>query len=267
MQEKSEPDEACPASRKRELRFLWVNHDLQTAAALGSRTLRSATKGKLVAAREPKKPMKCHVCRERMESFKLVACANFASCHHAFCFGCLDRHFKAETKKERIRKGAQNWVCFACRGVCRCPRCKLEVRREIDQLREDLQRDQPSIHPGSEDGNKNALPEPCDKPEPAVANIATHVVAADSGAKPAGTQVESSSGRPSAEVRSNPKADGKLAQNSAYSQAAVHYGNAQPQWEQQYPAGTYTDLLRGGYGVQQQILRRLQEMYAMGYQV
>ncbi len=102
------------------------------APAVPTRVLRSATRGQVTHFNEKKK--KCHLCRERMEDFKLTRCINYAKCHGAFCTPCLEKHFKSKLKKERVKRTADQWVCFLCRGLCQCPRCQDDLRNDLIAL-------------------------------------------------------------------------------------------------------------------------------------
>ena len=109
-----------PAKRKRE----FVDSEI--------RKLRSSTKRKLIDSNDLKK--KCHLCREKRESPKIITCANFESCHHAFCYGCIERHFRNEAKKDHIRMLSSRWICFVCRGMCHCEKCSLSLVKELSLL-------------------------------------------------------------------------------------------------------------------------------------
>jgi len=94
-----------------------------------TRVLRSATRGQVTHFNEKKK--KCHLCRERMEDFKLTRCINYQNCHGAYCSQCLDKHFKAKVKKEKIKKCTSQWTCFVCRGICHCERCIENIHSDL----------------------------------------------------------------------------------------------------------------------------------------
>ena len=100
-----------------------------TKRACTTRVLRSATRGQVIHFNEKKK--KCHLCRERMEDFKLTRCVNYITCHGAFCTPCLEKHFKAKLKKERIKRSGDQWVCFLCRGICQCNKCLEDIRGDL----------------------------------------------------------------------------------------------------------------------------------------
>jgi hypothetical protein len=110
------------------------NEDSLNSKPVEMRTLRSSDKKKLYLTSSKKKQMKCHLCREKQELISLVKCKNSPNCHHSFCFKCLNKFFKAEIKKEHIKTSNKNWVCFVCRGMCKCVRCIQELRRELAQI-------------------------------------------------------------------------------------------------------------------------------------
>lgn len=82
-----------------------------------------------------KKMLKCHICRQKKDSGKLLICTNFQLCHHAFCFDCVDKNFHAVVKKEHLRLNETTWPCFTCRGQCKCIRCKQNLAEELNLLR------------------------------------------------------------------------------------------------------------------------------------
>lgn len=77
---------------------------------------------------------KCHICRDKKDNGKVLVCMNYQVCHHTFCHGCIDRNFRARAKKECLKIGESNWPCFACRGLCKCKRCKKALVEELNQL-------------------------------------------------------------------------------------------------------------------------------------
>jgi len=123
-------DESCTKNLDNKL----TNRQQSSVAA--TRVLRSATRGKVPQHSEKRK--KCHICRERMEDFKLATCLNYACCHCTFCTQCLERHFKGRLKKERIKKSGEKWVCFVCRGICQCERCRDDIMNELILLKSGL---------------------------------------------------------------------------------------------------------------------------------
>lgn len=82
-----------------------------------------------------KKILKCHICRQKKDSRKLLVCTNFQLCHHTFCFDCVDRNFHTVAKKEHLRLNETNWPCFTCRGQCKCNRCKQNLAEELKLLK------------------------------------------------------------------------------------------------------------------------------------
>jgi len=114
-----------------------------------SRSLRSTTKPKIQNSCSDATLVKCHKCRERKEKSKIVACINYLKCHHAFCFGCLDRYFKNETKREHIKTNGEGWVCFVCRGICKCEKCKLLLVKELSLINNELECEEPRNKKGN----------------------------------------------------------------------------------------------------------------------
>ncbi len=119
-----------------------------------SRSLRSSTKRKLTDSKMSSIKFKCHICRQKREQPKLVLCVNFEMCHHAFCQGCIERHFRNEAKKDHLRTSTVNWVCFVCRGLCHCEKCHLSLVKELSLLNDDLRENEaPNPSPKNNKGN------------------------------------------------------------------------------------------------------------------
>jgi hypothetical protein len=96
-----------------------------------TRELRSATKRQS----HLQKGIKCHICREVLEKFMLFVCMNYSSCKVALCMMCMKRNFKKESKKDHINKNRDNWVCYSCRGMCKCIHCENSIKMDIAILR------------------------------------------------------------------------------------------------------------------------------------
>ena len=80
--------------------------------------------------------IKCHYCRLANKSVKIIPCVNYQDCHHAFCHNCIKSHFKKKGKPERIIPNG--WVCYICRGMCRCDRCHLELVKELSLIEDQI---------------------------------------------------------------------------------------------------------------------------------
>lgn len=77
---------------------------------------------------------KCHVCRLKKDGGKVLVCVNFGECRHSYCHGCIDRSFRTRAKKEYLKVGETNWPCFACRGLCKCRKCRHALSDELRLL-------------------------------------------------------------------------------------------------------------------------------------
>ena len=96
-----------------------------------TRVLRSS----VIGTNQPyDKKRKCHICRERVNNYRLRRCENYTTCHGAFCIICLDRYFKERFRKEKLRDICGTWICFLCRGICKCQRCKNSLEKELLEL-------------------------------------------------------------------------------------------------------------------------------------
>eukprot|EP00826_Nyctotherus_ovalis_P014992 TRINITY_DN14224_c0_g1_i2.p1 TRINITY_DN14224_c0_g1~~TRINITY_DN14224_c0_g1_i2.p1 ORF type:complete len:212 (+),score=18.04 TRINITY_DN14224_c0_g1_i2:148-783(+) len=83
------------------------------------------------------KKLKCHLCRQKKDVGKLLVCTNFHLCHHAFCYDCIARTFRAKAKYlSYLKEDEGAWPCFTCRGLCKCSRCKQSLIDELNFLKE-----------------------------------------------------------------------------------------------------------------------------------
>ena len=89
---------------------------------------------KNVEETKSRQKLKCHFCRQRKDIIALVICLNYKECHHAFCYECISKHFKNKETRKIPKIAKNNWVCFTCRGLCRCDRCKLDLIKELSFL-------------------------------------------------------------------------------------------------------------------------------------
>lgn len=97
----------------------------------GCRVLRSATR----KSPEKIKKLKCHLCHQRMEDYQIKRCKNYEECHGSFCMVCIRKRFKNRVRKERLKLDI-DWICFICRGMCHCAKCKLELHNELLLLKQ-----------------------------------------------------------------------------------------------------------------------------------
>jgi len=91
-------------------------------------------KRRRVEGTKGKKKLKCHFCRNKKTQTGIVICLNYSICHHAFCYDCITKYFKNKEKRKQTIISPKNWVCFTCRGLCRCERCKLDLIKELSIL-------------------------------------------------------------------------------------------------------------------------------------
>lgn len=83
--------------------------------------------------------LKCHLCRQKKDVGKLLVCTNFHLCHHAFCYDCIAKTFRAKAKYlSYLKEGEGTWPCFTCRGLCKCNRCKQNLIDELNCLKESI---------------------------------------------------------------------------------------------------------------------------------
>ena len=105
----------------------------------GTRVLRSSTiHRKLNIPSENVILKRCHLCRQKLEMTMVVSCSSETICRHSFCWRCLEKYHKTEVKKERIKKGSRNWICFVCRGTCKCDRCKADLAKDLELLEQNI---------------------------------------------------------------------------------------------------------------------------------
>lgn len=85
-----------------------------------------------------KKKLKCHFCRHKKGATGIVSCLNYSMCHHAFCYDCIGRHFRNKEMRRQPKILPDHWVCFTCRGLCHCERCKLNLVKELSVLNKQI---------------------------------------------------------------------------------------------------------------------------------
>eukprot|EP00826_Nyctotherus_ovalis_P066792 TRINITY_DN9912_c0_g1_i6.p1 TRINITY_DN9912_c0_g1~~TRINITY_DN9912_c0_g1_i6.p1 ORF type:complete len:152 (-),score=41.07 TRINITY_DN9912_c0_g1_i6:45-500(-) len=100
---------------------------------------------------------KCHICRLKKDGGKVLVCINFQTCRHSYCHGCIDRSFRTKAKKEYLKVGETNWPCFACRGLCKCKKCRKALFDELQQLDGERERARRKESTGELGGRKRAL--------------------------------------------------------------------------------------------------------------
>lgn len=83
---------------------------------------------------EDKAKVKCHFCRHKKMPIGIVVCLNYSTCHHAFCYDCISKRFRNKERRRQSTVLSKNWVCFTCRGLCHCERCKLDLVKELSIL-------------------------------------------------------------------------------------------------------------------------------------
>eukprot|EP00826_Nyctotherus_ovalis_P048058 TRINITY_DN5623_c0_g1_i4.p1 TRINITY_DN5623_c0_g1~~TRINITY_DN5623_c0_g1_i4.p1 ORF type:complete len:155 (-),score=14.09 TRINITY_DN5623_c0_g1_i4:368-832(-) len=83
---------------------------------------------------ENKAKVKCHFCRHKIMPIGIVVCLNYSTCHHAFCYDCISKKFRNKEKRKQSTVLSKSWVCFTCRGLCHCERCKLDLVKELSIL-------------------------------------------------------------------------------------------------------------------------------------
>jgi len=78
------------------------------------------------------KKVRCHYCRSNYKDRAYIICSCYPVCLCGFCFNCLKEVFKIDVKDI-----SKDWICFVCKGVCKCNRC-LERRgnRLLSESRE-----------------------------------------------------------------------------------------------------------------------------------
>ena len=79
-----------------------------------------------------KSNIRCHFCRTKDTSLKFKTCSNFQACKHSFCNSCIRSQFS----ENPFLPATNSWICYFCRGLCNCERCKEHVKEDIDAIKE-----------------------------------------------------------------------------------------------------------------------------------
>ena len=86
---------------------------------------------KKIAKEKLKQTPKCHYCRKRKGNAGIIPCINYNECHHAFCHECISKYFRNRETRKVPKIIRDNWVCFTCKGLCHCDRCKIDLVKEL----------------------------------------------------------------------------------------------------------------------------------------